>query len=69
MVEGILQEMSKGASSPSPESRSIVSADGRETGNTLSMKTDQGSSAYNAWLTKYEHTFFVVDLKINLNVI
>lgn len=59
IVEGILHEISKGTSLSSPESRSIASGDGRETSNnTLAMQTDQGSSAYNAWLTKYELTFY-----------
>lgn len=60
VVEGILKEISEGTSSSS-ESRSIAHGDDRGTiGNALAMHSDQGSSAYNAWLTKY--AFYEISL-------
>lgn len=49
IVEGILQDISDDTSS---ESRSMPS-ENHEMGKISVMQTDQGSSAYNAWLTKY----------------
>lgn len=49
VVGEILQDITDGATS---ESRAIES-DGHGMIKTAAMQSDQGSSAYNAWLTKY----------------
>lgn len=51
VAEEILQDITDGASS---KSRSIIISDGHEMSKTAAMQADQGSSAYNAWLTKYD---------------
>jgi len=49
MVEEILHDISEGTTA---KSRSIP-LDSYGTNKMSAMQTDQGSSAYNAWLTKY----------------
>jgi uncharacterized surface anchored protein len=55
VVEEILKDITDSASS---ESRSM-SQDSRGTSKTSIMQTDQGSSAYNAWLIKYTFKIYL----------